>query len=90
MKTRAVIVVQGLVQGVGYRYYVHRSATTLGLKGFAENLANGDVKIVVEGERGMVEELIKTARIGPRAAQVTSVRVTWETPEDEFTGFSIQ
>lgn len=90
MNSRAVIVVRGLVQGVGYRYYIHRCASGLGIAGYAENLPGGEVKIVAEGERGMIEELVGAARIGPRAARVTGVLVEWEEPTHEFRGFSIR
>lgn len=90
MKARAVILVRGLVQGVGYRYFIHRTATSLELAGFAENLPNGDVRIVAEGERGMIEELLASARVGPRAAHVASVQVDWETPMNDHSGFTIR
>lgn len=90
MNARAVILVRGLVQGVGYRYFIHRSASSLGLAGFAENLPNGEVRIVVEGGRGMIEELVARARIGPRASQVTSVRIDWEDPMNDLNGFTIR
>ncbi|MEP0823386.1 MAG: acylphosphatase [Ignavibacterium sp.] len=90
MNSRAVIVVRGLVQGVGYRYYIHRCASGLGLAGYAENLPGGEVKIVAEGDRGMIEELVTAARVGPRAAHVTAVSVEWEKPTHEFRGFSIR
>ena len=38
MEVRAEIVVNGLVQGVGYRYFVVREAKKLGLKGYTKNL----------------------------------------------------
>ena len=38
MEVRAEIIVNGLVQGVGYRYFVQREANKLGLKGFVKNL----------------------------------------------------
>ena len=62
MQVCAYIIVDGLVQGVGFRYYVHRHASGLGLAGFASNLMNGKVEIEVEGDRSAVEELIKFPR----------------------------
>ena len=38
--------VQGLVQGVGFRYFVYRSADRLGLSGFVRNLPDGRVEVV--------------------------------------------
>lgn len=90
MQARAVIIVRGLVQGVGFRYYIRRVASQFGLNGYAENLVHGDVRIVAEGERGLIEELVKTARIGPRSSHVAALSVEWETPSNDFQGFEIR
>ncbi len=42
--------VTGRVQGVGFRWWVRSNALELGLAGFAENLADGRVKVVAEGD----------------------------------------
>ena len=85
----AHIIVQGMVQGVGFRYYVHSRAVRAGLDGYVRNLFNGDVEIELEGERSLIEELIKEVRIGPRAAGVTNVKVDWRKPEHRVPGFEI-
>ncbi|MEX2117055.1 MAG: acylphosphatase [Bacteroidota bacterium] len=90
MQTRAVIIVRGLVQGVGFRYYIRRAASSTGLSGCAENLVNGDVRIIAEGERGLIEDLVKSARIGPRGSHVAGVTVEWEQPKNDFQGFEIR
>jgi len=54
--------VNGLVQGVGFRYFVYREAAKLGLKGLTKNLYSGEVLTVVEGEKAMIEDLIKKLR----------------------------
>ena len=48
---RAEIVVGGLVQGVGFRYYAYQEAELRGLKGYVKNLYSGQVHSVVEGEK---------------------------------------
>ena len=90
MQARAVIIARGLVQGVGFRYYVHRTASQIGLTGRAENLANGDVRIIAEGERGLLEDLIRLVRIGPRSSHVAGLTVEWGKPSNEFHGFEIR
>ncbi len=77
MHTRAHIIVAGLVQGVGYRWFAARCARELGLSGFVRNLREGTVEVEAEGERAAVEELLHRLRIGPRAARVTDLRITW-------------
>ncbi len=49
---RATIIVNGVVQGVGFRYFVLRNANALGLKGYTKNLFTGEVLTEVEGEEG--------------------------------------
>ena len=86
----AEITVNGLVQGVGFRYYILRQAQSLGLKGFVKNLFTGEVYTVVKGERGMVEELIKLIKTGPSHAHVNNCRVDWSDSKEEFTTFEIR
>lgn len=90
MEVRAEIVVNGLVQGVGFRYFVQREANKLGLKGFVKNLFTGEVLTVVEGEKAIVEEMIKKIRVGPSHASVKSCRVDWQDPKNEFTDFEVR
>ncbi|HSW55459.1 MAG TPA: acylphosphatase [Ignavibacteriaceae bacterium] len=90
MEVRAEIVVNGLVQGVGYRYFVVREAQKLGLKGFTQNLYTGEVLTVVEGERAIVEEMIKKLKVGPSHAAVKSCKVNWQEPKNEFTDFEVK
>ncbi|MGQ9853407.1 MAG: acylphosphatase [Candidatus Oleimicrobiaceae bacterium] len=89
MKVRATIIVKGMVQGVGFRYYAYRHAKALGLQGYVRNMWDGSVTSEVEGERGMVEEYIKALTVGPRLASVRDVDVKWEEYSGEFTDFEI-
>ena len=90
MEVRAEIIVNGLVQGVGYRYFVMREAKKLGLNGFVKNLYSGEVLTSVEGEKAKVEELIKKLKIGPIHASVKSCKVNWSEPKNEFTDFEVK
>lgn len=77
MQAAAHIVIEGLVQGVGFRWFVARKAEALGLGGYVRNLYDGNVEVLAVGERSLVEELIGDVKIGPRAAHVTNLRLTW-------------
>ena len=79
----------GLVQGVGFRYFVYREAAKLGLKGLTKNLYSGEVLTVVEGEKAMIEDLIKKLRVGPMHASVKDCFVEWKKPKGEFNEFNI-
>ncbi len=87
---RVHMVVSGVVQGVGFRYFVARRAESRGLSGWVRNLFDGRVELVAEGERALLEELVHDVRIGPRAARVDDAVVTWELPVGLPAGFSIQ
>lgn len=90
MAARVHIIVRGLVQGVGFRYFVARCAARFNLSGFVKNLYNGDVEITAEGDRGSVEMLIKEVKVGPRSAHVSDCLVEWTDPEHSFKGFDIR
>jgi acylphosphatase len=71
MSTRFLI--SGLVQGVGFRWFVARHARALGLTGFARNLADGSVEVVVDGAEEALPQLERLLRAGPAGAQVDQV-----------------
>jgi acylphosphatase len=84
------IVVQGMVQGVGFRYFVVHHASALGLSGYVRNLYNGDVEIEAEGERSLVEELIKEVKVGPRSAHVKDLKLEWKECQNRYKGFEVR
>ena len=90
MKVRAEILVNGLVQGVGFRYFVYREALKLGLVGFTKNLFTGEVLTIVEGEKSLVEELYRKIKVGPSHASVKNCNVDWLEPKNEFNIFEIK
>jgi len=66
-------VVQGRVQGVGYRYFVLRHAEELGPAGYARNLPDGSVEVVAEGEARALEKLEERLNEGPSFAHVSGI-----------------
>ena len=90
MQAAAHIIVKGLVQGVGFRWFVEREASKLGLVGYVKNLYSGDVECELEGERGLIEELIKQLGIGNRSSRVTDVQVEWQECTDKYRHFQIR
>ena len=90
MKTGAKIVVKGLVQGVGFRWFVELEANKLGLKGYVKNLYNGDVEVVAEGEKGLIKELINILKIGNISSRVTNLNVEWFEYKDRYSSFDIR
>jgi acylphosphatase len=65
--------VQGRVQGVGFRWFVHREASELELRGWVRNTEDGDVEVVAAGVEADLEELRASLRRGPRGSRVDRV-----------------
>ena len=65
--------VSGMVQGVGFRWFVARHARALGLVGYATNLPDGRVEVVVSGPEESLPALEQLLRAGPANAQVERV-----------------
>jgi acylphosphatase len=70
-------VVHGRVQGVGFRYFVQRRASALGLSGWVRNNDDGTVEAVAEGPRERLEKLRSALEQGPRMADVDRVDARW-------------
>ena len=87
---RAEIIVDGVVQGVGFRYFVIRKALKLKLNGYVQNLFSGEVLTVVEGEKFLIEELFNDIRIGPSHASVNKCNIKWLDYKNEFTNFEVR
>ena len=69
------VVVEGSVQGVGYREFTRRAALRLGVSGWVRNRSDGAVEALVRGSPTGVEALIAEMRRGPRFAVVESMSV---------------
>ena len=87
---KAEITVSGLVQGVGFRYYVYSKAQMLELNGYTKNLFTGEVVTVVEGEKYLIEDLIDYIKIGSSRSHVKAHSVNWLEYKNEFLIFEIK
>ena len=65
------------MQGVGFRAFARRLALDLGLCGHAENLSDGRVEVVAEGERGDLEHFLGQLERGPAHASVEETDQAW-------------
>ena len=75
MADRAVrLIIEGRVQGVGYRYWTVREATRHGVDGWVRNLPDGTVEALISGPDDGVAAMIEACRQGPRGASVSVVR----------------
>lgn len=73
VKEMRILRIDGKVQGVGYRFFATRVARRLGLKGTIQNLRNGSVEAIVEGEASAIDDWIRELKQGPRFAEVTEI-----------------
>jgi acylphosphatase len=69
------IVVEGFVQGVGYRDFTCRAALRLGVSGWVRNRLDGTVEALVAGAPADVEAMLSEMRRGPRRAAVANLRL---------------
>ena len=88
--TRLHAIIDGQVQGVGFRYFVQKEADSAGVNGWVSNRLDGQVEVVAEGTRQMLEDLAERLRGGPRGAYVTQIDITWEPASGEFQDFEIR
>ncbi len=89
MQTRMKIVVHGVVQGVGFRYYTYRVAKKMALQGYVTNRRDGTVEVVAEGERPKLLRLVEELRIGPPGSSVQNLNLRWEDPKGDLRDFKI-
>lgn len=88
-RAAALIVVTGVVQGVGFRPFVYRTAVKLGLRGYVRNLGGSEVEIWVEGVDDSIERFLEALeREKPPPAKLESIVVKRVEPRG-YTGFAI-
>jgi acylphosphatase len=67
--------IEGRVQGVGFRWYVHREAAEIGLRGWVRNTDDGHVEAVAAGDQQQIAELETALRRGSKGSRVDRVRM---------------
>jgi acylphosphatase len=65
--------VKGRVQGVGFRWFVHREAAEIGLRGWVRNTDDGHVEVVAAGNAQDMAELKTALHQGSRGSRVDAV-----------------
>ena len=83
-------VVQGRVQGVGYRYFVLRIAGRQGLTGWVANQPDGSVRCVVEGPPDELDRIETWLRDGPPGAVVDAVQAVRMPATGRFDRFEVR
>ena len=89
MEKLAKILVSGVVQGVGFRYFVFGLAKNFGLPGIVKNLYDSRVYIEVEGNQEIIKQFIRDVKTGNRWSVVKAINVEWENYSGKFKNFDI-
>ena len=82
MSIKKHIIIKGKVQGVGYRYWLYKTAMQRNINGWVKNKISGEVEALLIGNESDVNKLIKLCEKGPTMAEVTNVSI--KTYEKEY------
>jgi len=83
---RLEAIVHGLVQGVGYRWYVRQMARRLNLSGYVRNRSDRTVEVVAEGQENALRQFLAYLETGPSAAVVERVDARWSSANNTSGG----
>ena len=81
-------VVQGRVQGVGFRWFVQRRASALGVAGYVRNLDEGHVEVLAIASPKVLDQLRSDLWSGPIGSRVSAVQES-EAPVGDYRSFEI-
>jgi len=87
---RIHIFISGKVQGVFFRAYTQKKAQELGLCGWVQNLPDGQVEVVAEGSKEMLEIFWQWCYQGSPSSKVTKVEAKWSEAMQEWKNFFIR
>ena len=79
----------GIVQGVGFRWFVMREAEKRGIVGYVRNMYDGTVEVDAQGEPEDIEEFIIALRKGPPMGAVSKMEMEWLAPADDSSAFRV-
>lgn len=89
MKRGLFVLVNGKVQGVGFRYFVCRQARGLNLSGWVRNRLDGKVEALAEGEQRAIREWVLALRQGPSVSRVEGCELVWMPYTHSFNTFEV-
>ncbi|MCL5771052.1 MAG: acylphosphatase [Actinobacteria bacterium] len=91
MKKCFELIIEGRVQGVGFRYFAFNNALKHNITGYVKNLPDGNVEIVCSGEKQDLDKFISKMKKGPSFSYISSFKIN-ELSSDgyEFKNFEIR
>jgi len=90
MREAVRVLIEGRVQGVGFRYFAQDAAMQLRLTGWVRNLPNGAVEAYAEGRRSDLETWVAHIRQGPALCRVEAVDTNWQPPQGTDSTFTVR
>ncbi len=81
-------IIEGRVQGVGFRYFTNETAAQLGVSGWVKNLPGGEVECLADADEAVLANFEKKLWQGPSMSRVTDIKIK-QTDNDVPAGFSI-
>ena len=90
MKKSKKIIIKGLVQGIGFRSFIHYYALKYDISGYAKNCPDGCVEVVGKGKDSNLDKFIEHISKGPPGAKITEINIS-DLKDDSlnFKGFRI-
>lgn len=82
-------IIEGRVQGVGFRYFTKEHALSLGLTGWVRNTFDGNVEGYAEGPKDKLEIWLQHLHRGPQSSFVIKITKNWTDPQRKFKSFQI-
>lgn len=90
MKIARKFYISGIVQGVGFRFFVQRSAAKHQVTGYVRNLKDGRVEAYAEGSEGAVKDFHEDLLTGPKFSEVQEVEEIVSDAAGEYSSFLIE
>lgn len=82
-------IIEGRVQGVGFRYFVLEQAVNFDLTGWVRNRVRGEVEVYAEGKKETLDLFVSQLERGPGMACVSNITVEWLPAAGDHAKFSI-
>ena len=86
---RIHLIISGIVQGVGFRFYTRDVALEIGVKGWVKNLPDGTVEIVAEGSKEEIEAFMKQLKKGYLGRNIYGIEEREEPYKGDLGSFEI-
>ncbi len=86
----ARVLLDGRVQGVGFRYFVTSKAADYEVVGYVRNLDTGGVEIEVEGKREVISQFLLEIKRGPSHGEIANFQVEWKPHKKQYDHFFVK